>query len=137
MNMSQNGERKPPVLALIAHDAKKESLVTFCVRHRAALEGWELIATGTTGERITEATGLPVQRYLSGPQGGDAQIGARVANGEVAAVLFIVDPLSAQPHDPDIQTLHRLCNVHDIPIATNLATAELIVQPKTIHERAG
>jgi methylglyoxal synthase len=127
----------PSVLALVAHEEKKDTLTDFCVRHRQELEGWELIATGSTGKRISESTGLPVQCYLSGPNGGDAQIAARVAIGEVAAVIFLVDPLTAQPHEPDIQTLQRVCNVHNVPIATNLATAELIVQPKTINENAG
>lgn len=135
MSQSKSATRQPPVLALVAHDEKKKTLVDFCIQNRQALEGWDLIATGTTGQRIQEATQLPIQRYLSGPLGGDAQIAARVALGEVAAVIFLVDPLSAHPHDPDIQTLQRVCNVHNVPIATNLATAELIVQPRTIHER--
>ena len=126
-------DRKPPVLALVAHDEKKNALTEFCVQHRQALAEWELIATGTTSQRISTATGLPVQAYLSGPAGGDAQIAARVAEGNVAAVIFLVDPLNAHPHDPDIQTLQRVCNVHDVPLATNLSTAELIVQPTTIR----
>jgi methylglyoxal synthase len=128
-------DRKPPaVMALIAHDTKKDALVTFCVRNRKTLEGWQLLATGTTGKRIQEATGLAVRCLLSGPIGGDAQIAARVAEGEVGAVIFIVDPLNAHPHDPDIQTLQRVCNVHDVPLATNIATAELIVQYKTAEQ---
>ncbi len=134
MSTSASSDRKPPVLALIAHDAKKDALTDFCVQHRQILAGWELIATGTTSKQIGEATGLPVQAYLSGPDGGDAQIAARVAEGEVAAVIFLIDPRNAHPHDPDIQTLQRVCNVHDIPLATNLSTAELIVQPTTIRE---
>ena len=113
--------------ALIAHDRKKDDLQAFCVRHRELLAGCDLIATGTTGARIAEATGLPVTRYLSGPLGGDAQIAARVAVGEVAAVFFLVDPLYAHPHEPDIQGLLRVCNVHNVPVATNLATAELVL----------
>jgi methylglyoxal synthase len=132
MTSKSKDRERPAVLALIAHDGKKTALTEFCVENRQVLASWELIATGSTGEQIAEATKLPVHLYLSGPQGGDAQIAARVALGEVGAVLFIVDPLSAHPHDPDIQTLQRVCNVHDVPIATNLATAELIVQPKTI-----
>jgi len=128
-------ERSRPVMALIAHDEKKDALTEFCVRHRDALANWELIATGTTGQRIADATGLPVQRLLSGPLGGDAQIAARVAQGEVGVVIFIVDPLNAHPHDPDIQTLQRACNVHNVPIATNLATAELILRPRTVDEQ--
>src|SRR6478735_8637036 len=103
----------PATLALIAHDQKKPDLQAFCVRHREALARFDLIATGTTGLRIAEATGLPVTRYLSGPLGGDAQIAARVAVGEVAAVIFLVDPLYAHPHEPDIQSLLRVCNVHN------------------------
>ncbi len=133
MSTSASPDRKPPVLALVAHDAKKDALTDFCVQHRQTLADWELIATGTTSRLISEATGLPVQAYLSGPDGGDAQIAGLVAEGKVAAVIFLVDPLNAHPHDPDIQTLQRVCNVHDVPLATNLSTAELIVQPKTIR----
>jgi methylglyoxal synthase len=86
-----------------------------------------LIATGTTGQRINEATGLPVTRMLSGPLGGDAQIAAKVAQGEIAGVVFIVDPLQAHPHDPDIRGLMRVCNVHNIPLATNIASAEILI----------
>ena len=115
------------LIALIAHDRMKDDLQDFCRRHRATLERFELIATGTTGQRIVEATGLPVHRYLSGPLGGDAQIAARIAQKEVAAVVFLVDPLYAHPHEPDIQGLLRVCNVHNVPLATNLATAELVL----------
>lgn len=117
----------PRTLALIAHDRKKDELVAFCERHRATLASFELIATGTTGGRIHDATGLPVTRYLSGPLGGDAQIAARIAVGDVEAVIFIVDPLYAHPHEPDIQSLLRVCNVHNVALATNLATAEMVV----------
>jgi methylglyoxal synthase len=115
-------------LALIAHDRMKEDLQAFCLRHREILSHCVLIATGTTGQRIAEATGLSVTRYLSGPLGGDAQIAARVAGAEVEALIFLVDPLHAHPHEPDIQGLLRVCNVHNVPLATNLATAELIVR---------
>ena len=115
------------IIALIAHDQQKDDLQVFCVRHRATLERFELIATGTTGQRIAEATGLPVLRYLSGPLCGDAQIAARIAQREVTAVIFLVDPLYAHPHEPDIQGLLRVCNVHNVPLATNLATAELVL----------
>ena len=132
--------RTPPeqtraVLALIAHDEKKDTLTDFCVRHRDVLAAWDLIGTGTSAERISAATGLPVEGYLSGPQGGDAQIAAHVAEGKIAAVIFLLDPLSAHPHDPDIETLQRICNVHNVPIATNLAVAELIIQPKSINDQ--
>ncbi|HEU4753816.1 MAG TPA: methylglyoxal synthase, partial [Armatimonadota bacterium] len=88
---------------------------------------FHLLATGTTGARVAETTGLPVERMLSGPLGGDAQIAARVAVGRVSAVLFMVDPLHAHPHEPDIQGLLRVCNVHNVPLATNLATAEALI----------
>ena len=118
----------PRTLALIAHDRQKDDMQAFCARHVATLRRFALIATGTTGLRIEEATGLEVTRYLSGPLGGDAQIAARIAVGEVAAVIFLVDPLYAHPHEPDIQGLLRVCNVHNVPLATNLATAELILR---------
>jgi methylglyoxal synthase len=86
------------------------------------------VATGTTGKRLADAAGLPVERMLSGPLGGDAQIGARVADHGIDAVIFLVDPLYAHPHEPDIQGLQRLCNVHNVPLATNLATARLILE---------
>lgn len=114
-------------LALIAHDAKKEEMIAFCQRHQDLLARFPLLATGTTGARVQEATGLPVERVLSGPLGGDQQIGARVAEGGVLAVIFLQDPLSAKPHEPDVQALMRVCNVHGVPLATNLAAAEALV----------
>ncbi len=120
-------DNRPSVIALIAHDQQKDDMQAFCARHAALLRRFALIATGTTGRRVEEATGLEVTRYLSGPLGGDAQIAARVAVGEVAAVIFLVDPLYAHPHEPDIQSLLRVCNVHDVPIATNAATAEAVI----------
>ncbi len=135
MSSLPSTDRTRSVLALVAHDEKKDALTDFCVRHRQALEVWDLIGTGSTAQRISEATELPVQGYLSGPEGGDAQIAARVALGEVGAVIFLLDPLSAHPHDPDIETLQRICNVHNVPLATNLAGAELIIQPKSINEQ--
>lgn len=114
-------------LALIAHDAKKEEMAAFAKRHQDLLARFPLLATGTTGTRVQEATGLPVERVLSGPLGGDQQIGARVAEGWVLAVIFLQDPLSAKPHEPDVQALMRVCNVHGVPLATNLAAAEALV----------
>jgi methylglyoxal synthase len=114
-------------IALIAHDMNKPAIVSFARQHRDILSEHRLIATGTTGQLIREATGLPVERKLSGPMGGDAQIAAEVIEGNVVAVLFLIDPLSSKPHEPDIQALLRICQVHNIPLATNLATAELIV----------
>lgn len=116
-----------PTLALIAHDRMKDDLVAFALRHREALSAYRLLATGTTGARIAAATHLEVERVLSGPLGGDAQIAARVATGGVAAVIFLVDPLNPHPHEPDIQGLLRVCNVHNIPLATNMATAEKLL----------
>jgi methylglyoxal synthase len=117
-----------PVLALIAHDEKKSAMVDFCSRHRTELARLTLIATGTTGTRIAEATGLAVERMLSGPLGGDAQIAARVAMGTVQAVIFLVDPLNAHPHEPDIQGLLRVANVHGALLATNEPTAECVLR---------
>jgi methylglyoxal synthase len=117
----------PTTIALIAHDRKKDDIVAFARAHAPILSRYRLMATGTTGQRIQEETGLPVERMLSGPMGGDAQIAAQVATGHVIAVIFLIDPLYAQPHEPDIQALLRICVVHNIPIATNLATAEAIV----------
>lgn len=114
-------------IALIAHDQKKDVMVAFVKRHQKVLQQCELVATGTTGRRIKEATGLQVSTVLSGPLGGDQQIGAMVAREEVQAVIFLRDPLTAQPHEPDITALLRVCDVHDIPLATNEATAELIL----------
>jgi methylglyoxal synthase len=115
------------MLALIAHDGKKDEMVQFVRSHRELLASHHLIATGTTGKRIAEATGLPVEAMLSGPMGGDAQIAARVAEGHVALVVFLVDPLYAHPHEPDIQGLLRVCNVYNIPLATNVATASMLL----------
>lgn len=114
-------------LALIAHDGKKDDLVRFVQEHQEELAEFELVATGTTGKRVADATGRSVERVLSGPLGGDAQIGARVAEGRVAAVIFLVDPLFAHPHEPDVQGLLRLCNLHGVPLATNVATARLVL----------
>lgn len=115
-------------IALIAHDMKKELMVQFCIAYRPILKNHTLFATGTTGGLVAEATGLPVHRFLSGPEGGDQQIGARIAYNEIDLVLFFRDPLTAQPHEPDVNALFRLCDVHNIPLATNLATAEVLIK---------
>jgi diacylglycerol kinase (ATP) len=115
-------------VALIAHDRKKDDIVKFVEQHIAILSRYRLIATGTTGQRIQEGTALPVERMLSGPMGGDAQISAQVAEGQVVAVIFLLDPLYAQPHEPDIQALQRICAVYNVPLATNLATADAIAE---------
>ena len=114
-------------IALIAHDKKKELMVDFCIAYKTILQKHNLCATGTTGNLIIDATGLNVSLFLSGPQGGDQQIGARIAYNEIDLVLFFRDPLTAQPHEPDVSALFRLCDVHNIPLATNVATAEVII----------
>jgi methylglyoxal synthase len=117
----------PRTLAVIAHDGRKADLFAFATWNRDALARFHLVATATTGLLLRQKVGLAVDCVLSGPMGGDAQIAAMVAERRVAAVLFFVDPLSAHPHDPDIRTLLRVCNVHDVPIATNVATANLFL----------
>jgi methylglyoxal synthase len=119
-------------VALVAHDGKKADMVAFATFNREKLREFDLIATGTTGGLLIEKVGLDIERMLSGPRGGDAQIAARVAEGKVDAVIFLIDPLDKHPHDPDIQTLLRVCNVHNVPIATNLATADLIISAESL-----
>ena len=114
-------------LALISHDGKKADMVAFVKDHHERLSGFDLVATSTTGKLIADKAGLPVRRMLSGPYGGDAQIAAMVAEGRIRAVIFFLDPLGKHPHDPDIQSLLRICNVHNVPLATNVATAELLL----------
>ncbi|QKS71116.1 methylglyoxal synthase [Paenalkalicoccus suaedae] len=114
-------------IACIAHDQKKDELVNFTIAYEPVLKDHTLFATGTTGTRIMEATNLSVHRFRSGPLGGDQQIGAKIAENEMDLVLFFKDPLTAQPHEPDISALIRLCDVYEIPLATNLATAEILI----------
>ncbi|GAA4708851.1 methylglyoxal synthase [Brevibacillus fulvus] len=114
-------------IALIAHDRKKEEMVQLTLAYELILAKHELFATGTTGQRIMEATSLQVTRFLSGPLGGDQQIGAMIARNEMDVIIFLRDPLAAQPHEPDIQALIRLCDVHKIPVATNMGTAEILL----------
>jgi methylglyoxal synthase len=114
------------VLALIAHDQKKHALVEFVLRHRDVFERHPLIATGSTGRLIVENLGLAVECVAHGPDGGDLIIGARVALGQIRAVIFFRDPLTAQPHEPDVSALMRVCDVHRVPLATNDGTAEAI-----------
>ena len=111
-------------VALIAHDRKKLELAMFAMSHRDALAHFHLVATGTTCGILQKQTGLNVERVLSGLLGGDQQIGARLAEAKVLAVFFFRDPLTAQPHEPDVSALVRLCDVHDIALATNPASAE-------------
>ncbi len=114
-------------IALIAHDKKKELMVQFCIAYKGILGKHNLIATGTTGGLIMDATGLNVHRFLSGPQGGDQQIGARIAYNEIDLVLFFRDPLTGLTHEPDVAPILKLCDIHNVPIATNIATAEVLV----------
>jgi methylglyoxal synthase len=114
-------------VALIAHDKKKLDLAIFAKDHAHVLRRFHLIATSTTGQVLAAKAGLEVERLLSGPQGGDLQVGARIATGDVLAVVFFRDPLTAQPHEPDVSALLRICDVHDVPLATNLGSAEAIV----------
>ena len=115
-------------IALIAHDKKKDQIVKFAVRHKEILKDQELFATGTTGQRIMDVTGLNVHRFLSGPLGGDQQIGSMLAQDDMDLVIFLRDPLTAQPHEPDVQALLRLCDVHQVPLATNITSAEILLK---------
>jgi methylglyoxal synthase len=115
-------------IAFIAHDRKKDEIVNFVLAYEHVFEGHELYSTGTTGQRIMDVTNLKIHRYMSGPLGGDQQIGAMVAQDELDLILFMRDPLMAQPHEPDITALLRLCDVYGIPVATNIATAEVLVK---------
>jgi methylglyoxal synthase len=114
-------------LAVIAHDGRKADLVAWATYNRARLADFDLVATATTGALLREKVGLEVESVLSGPMGGDAQIAALVAEGRIRAVFFFVDPLSAHPHDPDIRTVMRVCNVHNVAVATNVAGADLFL----------
>lgn len=114
-------------IALIAHDTKKELMVQFCIAYCGVLSKHNLCATGTTGKMVAEETGLNVQRYLSGSQVGDQQIAARISCNEIDLLLFFRDPISVKPHEPNDMNLLRLCDVHNIPVATNIATAEALI----------
>ena len=119
--------KKQKMIALIAHDGKKHEMGNWALQHKDALKEYKLCGTGTTARLIAEATGLDVKGYLSGPLGGDLQIGAKMAEKAIDMVVFFWDPLSAQPHDPDVKALLRIAVVYDIPIATNRATANLMI----------
>ncbi|MDO7785750.1 methylglyoxal synthase [Desulforamulus aquiferis] len=114
-------------IALIAHDKKKKDMIELAKKYQNLLNRHELIATGTTGTLLTKETGLPIACYLSGPLGGDQQIGGEIAQGQVGLVIFLRDPMTPQPHEPDISALIRICDVHNIPVATNLGTASLLL----------
>lgn len=120
-------KRQQKTIALIAHDNKKHDIVAWALNNKETLAGFKLCGTGTTARLISEATGLDVKGYLSGPLGGDLQIGAKAAEGGIDMIIFFWDPLSSQPHDPDVKALLRIAVVYDIPIATNRATANLLI----------
>ena len=115
-------------IALIAHDNMKPTIIEWCTQNKEILSHHFLCGTGTTASKINEATGLPVHKYLSGPLGGDQQIGAKVATGEIDIIIFFSDPLTAMPHDPDVKALLRIAQVYDIPIANNRSTADCILK---------
>lgn len=121
-------------IALIAHDHKKEQLVTWCNDNRDMLKNHKLCGTGTTARLITDKTGLTVKGYSSGPLGGDQQIGAKIVEGRIDLVIFFSDPLEAQPHDPDVKALLRIAQVYDIPMANNKATADFIITSGYMNE---
>lgn len=114
-------------IALIAHDAKKELMIQFCIAYCGILSKHTLVATGTTGKTVSEATGLNIISFLSGSQGGSQQIAARIACDEIDLLLMFRDPINAKPHEPDEYAILRLCDVHNIPVATNIATAEALI----------
>ncbi|MEE1244373.1 MAG: methylglyoxal synthase [Acutalibacteraceae bacterium] len=114
-------------IALISHDAKKELMVQFCIAYCGVLSRYNLLATGTTGKIVSEATGLNITSFLSGSQGGSQQIASRIGCDEIDLLLIFRDPLNPKPHEPDEQSLLRLCDVHNIPVATNIATAEMLI----------
>lgn len=122
------------MLAVIAHDGRKADLVAWATFNRTRLSEFALVATATTGALLRDKIGLDVRSVLSGPLGGDTQIAAMVAEGRIRAVFFFVDPLSTHPHDPDIQAVLRVCNVHSVPIATNVAAADLFLASPLLHE---
>jgi methylglyoxal synthase len=113
-------------IALIAHDKMKPEIIEYAKKYKEVLKKHDLVATGTTGHKIIEATGLKIHCFQSGPLGGDQEIGARIANGQIDLIIFLRDPLTPQPHEPDVSALLRLSDVHKVPLATNIRTAELI-----------
>ena len=114
-------------IALIAHDAKKELMIQFCIAYCGILSRHNLVATGTTGKVVSEATGLEITAFMNGNQGGAQQIASRIGCDEIDLLLLFRDPISAKPNEPDEQALLRLCDVHNIPVATNIATAEMLI----------
>ena len=114
-------------IALIAHDKKKDDMIVLAAEYENMLRGCVLVATGTTGKRLSDEIGLTVERKLSGPFGGDLQIGAELVEGRIDCIIFLRDPMTPQPHEPDINALVRACDVHNVACATNMATARLLL----------
>ena len=121
-------------IALVAHDGKKKELVDWCDKNKDILKNHFLCGTGTTARLIAEKTGLPVRAYNSGPLGGDQQIGAKIVEGGIDFMIFLWDPLEAQPHDPDVKALLRIAVVYDIPVANNLATADFMLTSRYMNQ---
>lgn len=115
-------------VGLIAHDAKKKLMQNFCIAYRGILVKHTLYATGTTGRLVEEVTNLNIRKYLAGHLGGEQQMGAQIEANEIDLVIFLRDPLQPKPHEPDVSNVLRLCDIHNIPVATNLATAELLIK---------
>ena len=126
--------KKQKNIALIAHDGKKQEMLSWCMKNREILKKHKLSGTGTTARMITDHVGLQVRGYNSGPLGGDQQIGAKIVEGSIDMVIFFSDPLAAQPHDPDVKALLRIAQVYDIPIANNEATADFLIHSTLMDE---
>lgn len=114
-------------IGLIAHDAKKTLMQNFCIAYRGILSKHNLYATGTTGRLVEDVTNLNIMKYLAGPLGGTQQLGAQIAQNDIDALIFLRDPMNVKPHEPDVNDVVRLCDMHNIPIATNVATAEILI----------
>ena len=121
-------------IALIAHDKKKDNMIALAIKYKDTLAGHELYATGTTGTLVMGETGLSINRMKSGPLGGDQQIGSMVAEGKLDLIIFLRDPLTSQPHEPDVSALLRLCDVQSIPLATNVKSAEIMLNAVSKNE---
>jgi methylglyoxal synthase len=130
MKIVMNEKKK---VAMIAHDNMKDEMLKWAAKNKKTLEKHELLATGTTGDLLEKKVGLKIEKLKSGPLGGDVQIGARISDGEVDVVIFFYDPLTAQPHDPDIKALMRVATLYDIPFAMNRSTADFIISSEYMN----